>query len=241
MVAISGIIGGGLRLVRDRPVSVLVWGFIYMAFTAVGTFLLLMPFFQMFAFNAAQHTPPDPALMIGMIAKMYLFYFAVMLLLVILMAAATRAVLRPEDSAFAYIRLGMDEVRLVGLNLLLIIGTIVLVIVLAIILSIILAATGAISSRAGGQMSPAFLLMMLVIYAIPIFIYVRLSPSLALTMMREKITIGEAWRLSSGNFWKMFAGYLVLNLILLAVYLLIFFAMFMPLISGFGSGSGSGP
>lgn len=176
-------------------------------------------------------------MMLGLMGKIYLFYFALMIVLVILMAAATRAVLRPEESAFAYIRIGMDEVRLVGLNLLLVIGTIVLVFVLALVLGIVLAATGAMSGSAAGRMSPAFLLMMLAIYAVPIFLYVRLSPALALTMIREKIVIGEAWRLSSGNFWKMFAGYLVLNLILMAVYLAIVFAIFMPLMASVGAGA----
>lgn len=49
---------------------------------------------------------------------------------------------------------------------------------------------------AGGearQMAPASVLMMMAIYAVPIFVYVRLSPALALTMIREKIVIGEAW------------------------------------------------
>jgi hypothetical protein len=237
MVTVGGIIGGGLRLVRDRPISVLVWGFLYMAFTAAGMIMLLMPFFQMMVLNAGQQIPPDPYMMLGLMGKMYLFYFALMILLVILMAAATRAVLRPEDSAFAYLRIGMDELRLIGLNLLLVIGTIVLVFILAIVLGIALAATGAMSGGRAAQMSPAFLLMMLAIYAVPIFVYVRLSPALALTMIREKIVIGEAWRLSSGHFWKMFAGYLVLNLILMAAYLLIVFAIFMPLMSSVGAGA----
>jgi len=237
MLTVGGIIGGGLRLVRDRPVSVLVWGFLYMAFTALGMVMLLMPFFQMMALNAAQHTPPDPAMMMGLMAEMYLFYFALMIVLVILMAAATRAVLRPEDSAFAYLRIGMDEVRLLGLNFLLLIATIVLVFILALVLGIALAATGAMSGSAPGQMSPAFVLMILAVYAVPIFLYVRLSPALALTMIREKIVIGEAWRLSSGNFWKMFAGYLVLTLILMGAYLAIVFAIFVPLMGSVGAGA----
>lgn len=237
MVTVGGIIGGGLRLVRDRPVSVAVWGFVYMAFTAAGMFLLLAPLFQMIALNAGQPTPADPGMMLGLMGKMYLFYFALMIVLVVLMAAATRAVLRPEESAFAYIRIGMDELRLVGLNLLLLIGTIVLIFVLILVLGIVLAATGAMSGSAAGQMSPAFVLMMVVVYAIPIFLYVRLSPALALTIIREKIVIGEAWRLSSGNFWKMFAGYLVLNLILMAVYIAVVFAIFMPLMASVGAGA----
>jgi hypothetical protein len=237
MVTVGGIVGGGLRLVRDRPVSVLVWGFLYMAFSVVGMLLLIMPFFQMMALNGAQQTPPDPAMMLGMMGKMYLFYFALLIVLVVLMAAATRAVLRPEDSAFAYIRIGMDEVRLLGLNFLLLIGTIVLVFILALVLGIALAATGAVSGSAPGHMSPAFVLMILAIYAVPIFLYVRLSPALALTMIREKIVIGEAWRLSSGNFWKMFAGYLILSLMLMVAYLAILFAIFVPLMGSVGAGA----
>jgi predicted small secreted protein len=235
MVTVGGIIGGGLRLVRDRPISTLIWGIIYMAATAAGMVTVFLPFMQMTM--TAQQSAPDPTILFRAMGVMYLFYFGLFIVLTVLMAAGVRAVLRPDEPGFAYIRLGMDELRLVGLMLLLVIGSFILMIVLVILMSIVLAATGAMGGFGrGGAPGLGFFLMMIVIYAIPIFFYVRLSPALALTMIRQKIIIGEAWRLTSGNFWKMFAGYLVLNLMLFAVYMAILFAIFIPLVSTMGSG-----
>ena len=237
MVTVGGIIGGGLRLVRDRPISTLIWGAIYMAVTAAGMVAVLVPFMQI-AMNAQQGAA-DPTALFRAMGVMYLFYFGLFFVLTVLVAAGVRAVLKPDEPGFAYIRLGMDELRLIGLMLLAVIGSIFLMIVLGVILSIVMVAIGAgggFASGASGQGGFGVFLLMLAIYAAPIFLYVRLSPALALTMIREKIVIGEAWRLTSGNFWKMFAGYLVLNVILIAVYIAIVFAIFLPLAGTMGSG-----
>ena len=238
MVTVGGIIGGGLRLVRDRPISTLIWGIIYMAVMAAGLIALLVPLMQVMMASAQHATPPDPEVVIRGVAMMYLFDFGLFIVLTILMAAGVRAVLRPDAPGFAYLRLGMDEVRLVALMLMLMIGAFILMFVLIILMSIILAATGALSGGFGQSNAPGtgFVLMMIVIYAIPIFLFVRLSPALALTMIRQKIVLGEAWRLTSGNFWKMFAGYLVLNLILGVAYIAILSAIFAPVASAIGSG-----
>lgn len=237
MVTVGGIIGGGLRLVRDRPISTLIWGAIYMAITAVGMVSMIVPFMQI-ALNAQQGAA-DPTGLFRAMGIMYLFYFGLFFVLTVLVAAGVRAVLRPDEPGFAYIRLGMDELRLIGLMLMAVIGSIVLMIVLGVILSIVMVAIGAgggFSPGSSGQGGIGFFVVLLAIYAVPIFLYVRLSPALALTMIREKIVIGEAWRLTSGHFWKMFAGYLVLNLILIAVYLAIVFAIFLPLATTMGNG-----
>jgi hypothetical protein len=42
---------------------------------------------------------------------------------------------------------------------------------------------------------------------------------MALTVIRRKIIIGDAWRLTRGHFWSMFLGYLVLGLMLFVVYI----------------------
>ncbi|GAA0318499.1 hypothetical protein GCM10009087_31140 [Sphingomonas oligophenolica] len=241
MVTVGGIIGGGLRLVKDRPISTLVWGIIYMAVTAAGIVALLVPFLQMAAANAQHGTPPDPAALLRVMGLMYLFYFGIFIVLTILLAAGVRAVLRPDEPGFAYIRLGMDEVRLVALMLMMVIGGFVLMMVLIMLFSIVMIAMGAGAGgmmnggAAPGQPGAGFVVMILLIYAIPIFLSVRLSPALALTMIRQKIVIGEAWRLTSGHFWKIFAGYLVLGLILFVAYIAILFAVFLPLASVTGN------
>jgi len=231
MVTVGGIIGGGLRLVRDRPVSTLIWGIVYMGVSVAGMLMLLLPFMQMSMANA-QGVAPDPTAVFRSLGMLYLFDFGLFVVLTILMAAGVRAVLEPDEPGFAYIRLGMDELRLVGLMLLTVIGMFVLMFVLMLVMMLGLAATGAMSGGFGrGAAAPGLgvFLMVFAAFAIPIFLSVRLSPALPLTMIRQKIVIGEAWRLTSGNFWKMFAGYLALSLILFVAYIVIVFAVFVPL------------
>jgi len=245
MVTVGGMINGGFRLVRERPLAVLAWGAIYLVATGAMMASVFVPFMQLMMANAANPNSVNPGQMFGLIGEMYLINFVMLLIFTMLMSAALRAVLRPSERSFASIRLGMDELRMIGLTLLLVIGFFVMMLVLGIVMGIVFAAIG-IAAGGGGTPSAAgfagigigFVLMMLVIYAAPIFFAVRLSPAYALTMLRRKIIIGEAWRLTSGNFWVMFGGYLVLGLIMMAAYLVIVMIVFIPAMATAGGAPG---
>lgn len=246
MLTAGTIINGGLRLVRERPVSVAIWGLVYLGATIVGGLLLVLPLLRMRMepMQGGQFVPPDPMAMMGSI---YLFDFGILVLLVVLVAAGLRAVLRPEDGGFAFIRLGMDEVRLVGLALLFFIAMIAIAVVFGILLAIFIGAGVAMAPGAPdasaapfGQIPASAVVLMLFFYAGIVWLQVRLAPSVALTMIRERIAIGEAWRLTRGHFWPMFGGFLVLGLMLmlgyLALLLLIVAPFFGEIARGFGPG-----
>ena len=230
MVTVGGIISGGIDLLRRRPLAALVWCLIYIGGFALGMFAMFVPFMQFAMANAGRQAPPDPRMFMQMIGQMYLFFFLLMIVLMVLFTAALRAALRPEESSFASLRLGMDELRMVGLFLLFAIAGFVLMVVMSIVMTIVFGAVGFFGSMANGsQPGAGFVLMMLAIYVLPTFLMVRLAPAFALTVMRRKIVIGEAWTLTSGHFWVMFAGYLVLNLLIFIVYLVLVFAVISPL------------
>jgi hypothetical protein len=177
---------------------------------------------QSAAFAGARPDLVNPAALMG---PMFLYDGAVLLLFTILIAAGLRAMLRPEERAFASIRVGMDELRLLGLFVLLAIAFFVLMMVFTIVMSIMFAILGVASGGFGPGAGPsagmvvAALVMVVAMIAFFLFLQVRLSPSIALTVIRRKIIIGDAWRLSRGHFWSLFLGYLVLGLILLVVYI----------------------
>lgn len=234
MVTVGGIITGGFALLRNRPFSALVWGILYVGVAALGIFALFVPFMQFVMANAGRQAAPDPTMFLQFIGQIYLFYFLLMLVLVVVLTAGLRAALRPEESSFASLRLGMDELRMVGLTLLFAIAAFFLMMVIMMLMVVVVGATGGMAALApgsGGQFSVGMLLMMLVMYAVPIYFGVRLSPAFALTVMRRKIIIGEAWTISRGNFWVMFAGYLVLNLIIMAVYIALIYLVMLPLVA----------
>jgi hypothetical protein len=245
MVTVGGMINGGFRLVRERPLAALAWGVIYLVATGAMMVTVFVPFMQLMMANAAAPNSVDPARMFGLMGEMYLLDFVLLLVFTVLMAAALRAALRPAERSFASLRLGMDELRLIGLSLVLVIAFFVMMLVLGIVVGIVFAAIG-IAAGSGGAPSGAgiagigigFVLMMLVIYAAPIFFAVRLSPAYALTMLRRKIVIGEAWRLTSGKFWVMFGGYLVLGLIMMAAYFVIAMIVFIPAMAAAGGAPG---
>lgn len=224
MLGVDTVIKGGLRPLRERPAAVAVWGAIYLVAMLGGLFFVSWPMMrlQSAAMTGARPDLVDPA---AMLVPIFLFNGALFLLVTILMAAGLRAMLRPEERAFASLRVGMDELRLLGLFVLLWIAFFVLMIVFTIVMSIMFAILGVASGGLGPGAGPsvgmivAVLVMMIAIFAFCVFLQVRLSPTVALTMIRRKIIIGDAWRLTRGHFWTMFLGYLVLGLMLLVVYI----------------------
>lgn len=223
MLGVDTIILGGLRQVRQRLAAIAIWGAVYMAVTLLGTFTVMRPIMrEQLATIAGGHPVGNPLAISGGVA---IFYIGLLLLIAVLFAAGLRAALRPEESALASIRLGMDELRLLGLTLLLMLIFLVVSIVMMVVMGLLIGAVAAISGGFAGQ-SPGGMIgvvllvvvMMLVFYGAVFFLQVRLSPAAALTMIRRKIIIGDAWRLTRGRFWVLFGGYLVLGLIVMGVY-----------------------
>jgi len=216
MVTIGSIVNGGSRLLRERPLSVLIWGAIYMALTVASSLVLMRPIMAAQAGAAVPGAMLSPA----MFALLIPFYLGIILLSVVLYAAALRAALRPEEGSFASIRLGLDELRLIGLILLLIMisfATLIVGMIAATIAGLIFAV---IAQAAGsGAASIGIILAVVAVYGLAIFVQIRLSPAVPLTILRRKIVIGEAWALSRGRFWVLFGGYFVLGLIMLVAYL----------------------
>jgi hypothetical protein len=145
-MTLGSILGGAFRLVRERPGAVAVWGVIYLALTAA----LALTLAPMFAKTAAlSGDSPEAALqnMSSMMGGILLFQLVFFVVLMVLFAASQRAVLQPERQGFAYLRLGMDELRLLGLALLLLIGFyagfVVATIVIGIVVGLLAVAVGA--------------------------------------------------------------------------------------------------
>jgi hypothetical protein len=165
---------------------------------------------------------PDPnvalAAMGGFFVRMLLFYLVFFFVYTILMTAAQRAVLRPEESAFASIRFGGDELRMIGLAFFLGFLFMVGYFVAAAILGIVAVASGA---AAGGAapIGPVMIIGVVLILCLVLFFWVRVSLAFPLTLMRRRFVLGEAWQLSRGHFWTLLGGYAVLTIILIVVAL----------------------
>ncbi|HEY1607368.1 MAG TPA: hypothetical protein VGF77_17405 [Allosphingosinicella sp.] len=210
---IGEVIGGGFRILRDKPLAVVVWAIVYFAmFLAMGLLMRSLMAPQMQAMSDPRTVGTALAAMIG---PFILFFLVALLIYAILFAAVQRAVLKPEQQGFFYLRLGMDEARLLVLTILFLVVYYVVMVGLFVLVAIA-AASG--STGAGAGMA---LLMFPAIIVFTAWYFVRFGLAFPLTMMREKIVIGEAWRISRGRFWPLFAASLVVFVIMMVLWIVV--------------------
>ena len=216
MVSVGTVINGGFRLFREQPVAVSVWGVINGVLTAITSVTMSGTLSAQLAESTRGGSP------VAMLQWMVPFYLAMMLVSLVMTAAAFRAVMRPDERTAAFLRLGADEARLLVLAIVWAVINLVLYFVMAMLLAVVVA--GVIMGSGGG--SPGMAAVLGLVIALPIlgvmtFVHVRLTPAIPLTILRRKIIIGGAWRLTKGHFWTLFAGYLVVVLMLAVAYLFV--------------------
>jgi hypothetical protein len=218
MLSVGMIIGGAFRLLRERPGSVVIWGAIYsLCAFALGYFMIstMAPMQAM-----GEHPNPNQALaaMGSLFGKLVLLELVFFCVYAVLLTAAQRAVLRPEESALASIRFSGDELRMIGLAIFLGFLFFIGYLAAAVVLGLVLAAAGA-AGGGIGAMGPVAIVGGLIILCLVLFFWVRVSLAFPLTLMRGRFVLGEAWRLSRGHFWRLLGGYIVLMLIVILLVL----------------------
>jgi hypothetical protein len=215
MLSVGLIVGGTFRLIREHLLSVLVWGALYSVTAFAVGYLMLSSMEPMMAMGQR----PDPgqamAAMGSFFAKMLLLYPLLFCVYTILLTAAQRAVLRPEEAGLASIRLGGDELRMIGLGIFLGILFMIGYLIASVIVGMIGVALG--SAFGMAAMAPIMIVGILLVLCLLLFFWVRVSLAFPLTLMRRRFVLAEAWTLSRGNFWTLFGGYVVLILILFAL------------------------
>jgi hypothetical protein len=211
MVTIGSIWGGTFRFVRGNLRSALVWGCIIVLMSLVST-LVMGPFYQARLEGMQTGAPSAPnfgAVLIPTVVGIVVF--------TILWAAVFRAALFPEQSRFAYMRAGMDELRLLGTLLALFVGGyLVSIIVGAIVIGIAYAIGGGIVAAVLG----------LICFCAIIWAAIRISPAGPMTILQRKVVIGPAWRITRGAFWRLFGAYALLAIVFIIVYGLVFALQF---------------
>ncbi|HEV7287171.1 hypothetical protein [Sphingomonas sp.] len=209
MLSVGRILEGAFGLLRERYVAVAVWTGIYLA----GNIALMLSFGSMFGIATNTAVATDPSAVIGAMIPVYLISFVMGLVGIVLYAAAMRAVLRPEAGGLAYLRLGMDELRLLGLVILFGIVGFVLMVGFMILLGL-LGVGAAMGSQSSGGTVIVMIVGMIALFAVMLYFIVRFSLAFPLTLHRGRITLGEAWRLSRGRFWTLFGAAFIISLLM---------------------------
>jgi hypothetical protein len=126
--SIGTAIGEGFGLVRRRPISVFVWGLL-MAVPSVASLALVLPMLGgMFASMASGMSDPEQVhnAMMADMAQVQgissLLNLVQLVVVVVVYTAIMRAVVRPRETAFFSLRLGMDELRVAVVGLALTVG-----------------------------------------------------------------------------------------------------------------------
>lgn len=212
----------GFRVVRRKPVLVLLWGAVYLAMFLVmfgvgsGSFARIMTLAQ------AVEQSAEPSLEdVRQLAMAYvgLSWLAPVGLVVaaVLSAAVARAVLRPAEDAWGYLRLGKDELRVMAVSV-----VISVMLGLGSAIGFVVIGTIAHLGGASGQavMFLIALLLGLGLVALLIWAAVRLSLAVPMTLDRGRIVILESFKATRGHFWPLLGMSVIVFIMTMVVSLL---------------------
>lgn len=220
----------GFRLVRRNPVALVAWTLVYLVYTlatlfaAGGMMRSMAVWMQQVEALEAGPPPSSPEallpIMESYVAAMSHMAWAIPLSLVIgavLMAAIARAVLTPGAGGFGYLRLGMDEVRVF-------VVTLVIAILYAIATTIAFAAAfiigGIASSFIEGWGVLVMVLTVLAAIAFVIWLGVRWSLAVPITVDQKKFAIFDSFAVTKGRFWPLLGMALIAIVMVIVVSLL---------------------
>lgn len=232
----------GFRILRDNPAIILMWTLVSFLFM-LGVILLIAMFVGGPIVSLVQAGDADPAP--EQVAALVLTMLPLILLMIplfliysgVMVASVNRAILRPQEKGFFYLRLGADEMRVAVVLLVQGLAGFGVNMVASIVQTIATAgamvAGGAESSAA---FSPAAVAVQLASWAVMIFLNVKFCLAPAQTFAKRSIDIFGTWSLTKGRFWTIFAAYLLAGVICVLLGVVILVVLFG---AAFASGIGA--
>lgn len=197
----------GFRVVRRHPMALVFWSLFYIV-VMVGAFAAMGPSFVSFvaATEALEQSGATPTMadfepIFQMMGTLFVILLPLSLISsAMLYAAVARSVLRPGESSFGYLRLGMDEVRVLVVSL-------VLFLVFTVLAVVVFGAIGAVAGIATASDMPMLWLVvfLLGLAAVLLFIWlaVRLSLAIPITMAERRMAIFDSFGVTKGRFWPL--------------------------------------
>ncbi len=224
----------GVRLTFRKPLTVLTWGALPVGYMVLILFLFGRSFISAVAALAASGNAanPDPQLIVGMIGSVLglisMMFLGFLVIAPVVTAAAIRAVMEPSSGSFAYLRLGGQELWILGVSIVLYL-IIVVVSVVVNIPFLILSLAFAFQGAGGGLANPGGFAQMisgtigirligqLVTVAVQIWLWCRLAPGVVMTFKERQFRLFESWNLTKGHSWNIFLSMLLVYVILIGL------------------------
>ncbi len=204
----------GLRVIRANPGAFLVWTALSVVISILFGIVVVVELAPSLALlsRSASVVHPDPAAVFSAMRHMAPFYgIAILFTLVlypVVYAALNRVVLRPDDRAFAFLRLGGDE----GLQLLLLLllGVVLFAVYLVLILcTVVVTVIVSVAVGGGGVAGLGAVLGALLVFVILAALLARLSLASPATFVTGKVDLFASWSLTRGLTWRLLAVGLV--------------------------------
>lgn len=221
----------GFRLTRRSPLTIVIWALAYLAF---GVILLALIGGSMVSFmeQAAELdgvVDPSPEQMLPLMGA----YFSMMglafplsiVFAAVIYTAVNRAVLRPQEKAFGYLRLGGDEVRVFVVYLAL---SVLAMIAAVILFGLVGVLVGVIAAAAENLSALVAVIGFVGAFCLFIWLCVRFSLALPITVAEKRIAIFDSWSVTRGHFWGLL-GMMILAFILSIVVQMLAWIVFLPL------------
>jgi hypothetical protein len=199
----------GFRITRARPSAILAWAAVQLVFVVLARLALIWivgdkaaAFFSLSLFS-------NPAAMTALAPVITQYTAAYLALLVILCGilypAVERAVLRPGEGGWGWLRLGLDEARQAAVFacwvlvlLAAYLAGMVAVQILALLVGLALGTAGAFVVSAIGFLADL---------AVIVWIGVRLSLAPPASFDRRRVVLFDTWGLTRGRVWPLLGAY----------------------------------
>lgn len=228
----------GFRVVRRKPLVLLWWAAFYLVsfalifLVAAGPIAGLMAAASDLENMGPGATPEDfEPIMMAYASILPLVVPLGILIGAVLSAAVARSVLEPGKSAFGYLRIGMDEVRVAVVSL-----------VLSIVIGLAAMVSFGIAGFVAGFLTTAdvpgtpliMVLVFLAAAAFMIWLSVRLSLAIPITVAEKKFAFFDSFKVTGGRIWSLI-GMAVIAFVMTMVVGILTSIVFFPITMGLGA------
>jgi hypothetical protein len=213
----------GFRVVREHPAALGVWAGLSILLSLLDSLMIVglggADANRVLTLGMQPTRPPEEVLAaLGRLAPLYAALMGISLVsYAILGAAMNRAVLRPAETRFGFVRFGADELRQLGLGCLMLVVFAAAYLAIGFALGLVVAIL-LVPLKADVTVAVALVLLGMVVGLA--YVWVRLSLAPPLTFDSGRIDLFGSWNLTRGRFWLLLRTYLLALVLTVVVYLL---------------------